>query len=157
MANDKLTPKQETYCQERFVNKLSQRQAYKKAYDTKNMADKTIDEKACLLESNDKVVARRDELNNTVLNKNLVTKEYVVSALMEVAERCLQKIPVLDSHGEPTGEWKFEAAGANKSLELLGKTIAMFTDKTESININTEIVLTPEERQKRIEELKAKL
>jgi len=157
MAGDKLTPKQETYCQERFVNKLSQRQAYKKAFDAKNMNDNTIDRRAFELEQNGKIKAREKELNDKVLNKNLVTKEYVIEALMEVAERCMQKVPVLDTQGEPTGEWKFEAAGANKSLELLGKTIALFTDKTESINLNADIQLTPEERQKRIEELKAKL
>lgn len=129
MANDKLTPKQETYCQERFVNKLSQRQAYKKAYDAENMNDNTIDRRAFELEQNGKVKAREKELNDAVLNKNLLTKEYVIERLMEVAERCMQRTEVLDNIGHPTGEWKFEAAGANRSLELLGKTMAMFTDK----------------------------
>ena len=46
MAGDKLTPKQEAYCQARFVEHLSQRNSYKKAFDTKNMNDNVIDARA---------------------------------------------------------------------------------------------------------------
>ena len=35
----------------------------------------------------------------------------------------------MDKEG-PTGEFKFEHSGANKSLELIGKHLAMFTDNT---------------------------
>ena len=63
--------------------------------------------------------------------------EYVISSLKEVAERCMTAVPVeaWDSDAKcmmPTGEWKFEHSGANKSLELLGKHLGLFTDKTET-------------------------
>jgi hypothetical protein len=36
---------------------------------------------------------------------------------------------VLDRKGVPTGEYKFDSAGANRSLELLGKELGMFGEK----------------------------
>ena len=57
--------------------------------------------------------------------------EMVLKDLMELKSRCMQQVPVLDKDGNETGEWKFEHTGATKSLELLGKHLAMFTDKIE--------------------------
>jgi phage terminase small subunit len=42
--------------------------------------------------------------------------------------------PVLDSKGEPTGEYKFNAMGANKALELIGKHLGLFKDVQEVKN-----------------------
>ena len=61
----------------------------------------------------------------------LVTADYVITSLKSVAERCMQAEEVFDSHGEPTGEYRFDSSGANKSLELLGKHLKLYTDKTE--------------------------
>jgi phage terminase small subunit len=69
----------------------------------------------------------RDEL----AERTLVTKEYVMQGLREVAERCMQKKPVLDRQGEFTGEWQFNPQGANKAYELMGKELGMFNDKVE--------------------------
>ncbi len=61
--------------------------------------------------------------------KTEITAEYVLASLKNVAERCQQIEPVLDKEGNPTGEYRFEHAGANKALELLGKNLKLFTDK----------------------------
>jgi phage terminase small subunit len=73
-----------------------------------------------------------------------VTVEGIVRNLAEVAERCLQKVPVMER--DPTdrrdlrqkrdletgeGVWEFDASGANRSLELLGKHLGMLTEKHE--------------------------
>lgn len=55
---------------------------------------------------------------------------------------------------------QFLLAKSNPAMAIfLGKNILDQTDKTETINtnLNTDIQLSPEERAKRIEELKAKL
>lgn len=58
--------------------------------------------------------------------KDAVSVNYVVTKLQEVAERCMQEMPILDEDGEETGEWQFKDAGANRALELLGKHVGAF-------------------------------
>lgn len=63
----------------------------------------------------------------------VVTRQWITQMLKENAERAMQAIPVLDREGNPTGEYRYDGAVANRALELLGKdsTIGMFIDKTE--------------------------
>jgi len=62
---------------------------------------------------------------------NGITADYVLTSLKNIAERCQQKEPIYSKDGQPTGEFKFDSSGANKSLELLGKYLKLFTDKVE--------------------------
>lgn len=58
-----LTPKQERYCQNLEVKRMSQRAAYMDAYpNAQKMKPKTIDEAACRLAAEDKILARRAEI-----------------------------------------------------------------------------------------------
>ena len=57
--------------------------------------------------------------------------DWVLTKLKEVAERCMQGEPVMVREGDKvveSGEWKFDSSGANKSLELIGRHLGMFTD-----------------------------
>jgi hypothetical protein len=45
----------------------------------------------------------------------------VLKQMVEVFERCMQHKPVLDKEGNPTGEYRFDAAGVNRALEQIGK------------------------------------
>lgn len=56
-----------------------------------------------------------------------LSRRYVIEGLMENYRRAMQAEPVLDNQGNPTGEYRYEAAAANKALELLGRALAMFT------------------------------
>ena len=58
--------------------------------------------------------------------------------LKEVVNRCMQKVPVLDRHGKPTGVWKFDGKNANQALHLMGKDRGMFVDKVEVVNPDKE-------------------
>lgn len=60
----------------------------------------------------------------------VATKSYVQMNLRVVAERCMQVEPVLDAKGQPTGDYKFDANGANTALKLLGQTIGMFKEES---------------------------
>jgi phage terminase small subunit len=70
-----------------------------------------------------------------------VTADYVLSSIIETMERCKQAAPVTYKNGEqvmvetPDGEvapaWAFNPVGVLKGAELLGKHLAMFTDKHE--------------------------
>jgi phage terminase small subunit len=81
--SDKLTVKQEKYVQGLFAG-LSQREAYKQAYPCRNMTDKTIDERACVLAKNSKIVTRLKILTDELKERNMVTVEKVLAELAKV-------------------------------------------------------------------------
>ena len=58
---ENLTPKQEKFVMA-LINGMSQRQAYKFAYDAENMKDATIDTKACRLFKSGKIQKKYDKL-----------------------------------------------------------------------------------------------
>lgn len=78
-----------------------------------------------------------------------ITADFVIGGLREVAQRCMQRVPVMVGRGDDrrqatvikedpaTGElreegvWEFDSSGANRSLELLGKHLGIFRDAPE--------------------------
>jgi phage terminase small subunit len=64
-------------------------------------------------------------------NRHRVTKEFVLTGLREIHERCMVAMPVLDRKGKPTGQYRFDSSGANRALELMGKHLGMFVEKVE--------------------------
>ena len=67
-----LTPKQEQYCKNRAIKKLSQRQAYINAFpNSQNWKVETVDTKACNLEADVKILARIKELQDEVKEEML--------------------------------------------------------------------------------------
>lgn len=67
-----------------------------------------------------------------------VTQDYVISNLVEIVERSMQRAPVTNRKGEQIKDskgrdvWCFDAKGANRALELLGKHLGVFTDKVQT-------------------------
>jgi len=45
----------------------------------------------------------------------------------------MQAAPVLDRDGKPTGEFRFDAAGANAALRNLAQHLGMLTDRHEQV------------------------
>jgi phage terminase small subunit len=80
---DKLTIKQERFAQGLFAG-LSQREAYKQAYNAERMKDKTIDEAAARLAADSKVAARIQQLTDELKERNMVTVERVLAELAKV-------------------------------------------------------------------------
>jgi hypothetical protein len=58
--------------------------------------------------------------------KVAINREYVTGSLLEIVERCMQAVPVLDGNGKEVGVWKFESASAIRALELLGTDQGQF-------------------------------
>jgi phage terminase small subunit len=81
---DKLTIKQEKYAQGLFKG-MTQREAYKDAYNCENMTDKTIDEAACRLADDSKVIARIAELTEGLTKRNVALVEKVLNQLSKIA------------------------------------------------------------------------
>lgn len=87
-----LTPKQEKFIQGIVSGKLSQREAYKQAYNTSNMKDETIDVKASKMFNMDKVRTRYEEILNEFKDKALYTREEAVNDLLWIKEQAKEDI-----------------------------------------------------------------
>lgn len=62
---------------------------------------------------------------NAILKTGL-TRGWIIERLMSVVERCMQSEPVRDKEGNETGEFTFNAPGANQALKMLGDTMGLF-------------------------------
>ena len=139
-------PKHEAFCQEYVRNRENGKQAYINAgYQTDGNSAEAA---ASRLLSDVKVKARINEIKGEIRASELVTTAEIINDLKEIKERCMQKEQVYEwdktaKEMVPTGEWQFKENGALKAIELLGKTIATFTEKSETkhtgdVNINFE-------------------
>lgn len=134
-AYEKLTAKQQRFVDEYMVD-MNGTQAYKRAgYQAKT--DKVASVSAVRLLANDRIQDAIQERRKAQAERTEISADYVLKSLKTVAERCMQGAPVMekiDDEWVESGEWKFDSSGANKSLELLGKHLKLFTDKVEQEN-----------------------
>lgn len=126
-----------THKQKRFVEEYIKLGNGEKAAIAAGFAKKGAGVASCRMLKDPKIREYYDELFAQVSQKTLVDAEYVINGLKEVAERCMQRKPVMvfnhiekkleqevDENGE--GVWEFDSSGANKALELLGKHAGAF-------------------------------
>ena len=130
-----MTPKQEKFVREYLID-LNATAAYRRAgYAAKGNAAEVS---AHHLLRNPKVAEKIQQAMDDRSKRTELTADYVLSGIREVAERCLQRAPVMVGRGQDRVQaiddegrdvWEFDAAGANKAFELLGKHLKLFTDK----------------------------
>lgn len=124
----KLTDRQEKFCNEYLVDLNATQAAIRAGYSKKTaqvIAAENLS-KPIIQEKLQKCIKKQQE-------RTQITADKVLADIEEVKERCMQKVPVLDEEGNPTGEWRFEATPALRALELLGKHLALFTDRQEHL------------------------
>lgn len=80
-----LTPKQEAFCN-KYLECGDATQAYRFAYDTQRMADRTCNNKAAILRKHKKVAARIAELQAEQKGKSDITKDRVIEELAAILE-----------------------------------------------------------------------
>ncbi|MGF1628548.1 MAG: terminase small subunit [Kiloniellaceae bacterium] len=122
-----LTPRQRAFCEE-FLIDLNASAAARRAGYSANGAGVT----GCQLLANPKIAARVAELQEERSARVQVDADYVLKRLHEVAERCLQHVtPALGRDGEQLKDqdgrplFRFDANGANRALELIGRHVAV--------------------------------
>lgn len=81
-----------------------------------------------------RIADNREEALKAISQKEALTREWVIDNLMKNAMICMGALIKPDNH---------EAPGANKALELLGKEIGMFVERTENLNSNYTIADKP--------------
>ena len=129
----KLTDKQSAFVREYLVDLNATQAAIRAGYSerTASRIGPQLLGKTWVREAIEKAQAKR-------ARRVEVTQDYVLSNLVEVVERTMQRAPVLDRKGEQVTDdegravWTFDAKGANKALELLGKHLGIFTDKVKA-------------------------
>lgn len=127
-----LTPKQAKFCEQFIVDLNATQAAIRAGYSSKSARFQ-----ASALLTNPNISSRIEELRKSQSKRTELTADYVLSGLQEVAERCLQRKPVMewdyenkclvqktDENGE--GIWEFDSSGANRAFELLGKHVGVF-------------------------------
>jgi len=110
-----LTAKQESACL-KYLECGDKSEAYRFAYNTSNMKDKTINEAACRLFADSKVTARMKELCAAVEKRTEITVDGILKQLIEDREFAKS----LDN-----------PSTAVRVTELLGKHLGMFVDRAE--------------------------
>ena len=114
---------------ERFAQALASGKSASEAYVVAGY--KGHRQNASRMMADDDIASRVRELTERAAEKAVLTKAWVIERLMTNAERALQERQVLDGEGKPTGEFEYEGQVANRALELLGKEIGMFVDRSE--------------------------
>ncbi|NTU49451.1 MAG: terminase small subunit [Desulfobulbaceae bacterium] len=135
-VKSELTPKQEQFCREYLIDLNGTKAAIRAGYTAK-----TADATASRLLRNVKVKEYVSVLQQKREQKTGVTAEYVLTTIQETIDRCRQAVPVFDRQGNqvftetPDGNivpaYKYDSMAVLKGAELLGKHLALFTDRHE--------------------------
>lgn len=126
LTDENLTPAQEAYCRARALG-MGKGESLAMA-GIKN-SNKTSSEWERIPAVRERIAELCEIATKNSIIKTGLDRGWVISRLMTITERCMQAEPVLTREGEPTGEYKFDSSGANKALELLGKTLKMWNEK----------------------------
>lgn len=121
----KLTPKQLAFCNEYLIDLNGTKAAIRAGY-----SEKTAKEIACEHLTKPHIAAHIQKNMDKRSEKTAITAEYVLETIKSTIARCSQAEPVL-INGEPSGEYKFDAANTLKGCELLGKHLKLFSDRIE--------------------------
>lgn len=127
-----LNPKQEKFIQN-IVNGMSQREAYKNAYNAK-YKDKAIDEKACVLFNSEKVQKRYKELMEQLEDKAIMSAKERMKWLTDVIKNKQQEDIYITSDDVRVkiGSRNADLNTKIKAIDTLNKMSGEYTTKIEA-------------------------
>lgn len=146
-----LTPKQARFIIEYLIDLNATQAAIRAGY-----AESGASVEGHRLLSNAKISKAIEEQMQYRAQRTLITADYILCSMKEVAERCLERQAVMYFDYEEkcmkqrtamtkdpdTGElkeeglWEFDSAGANKALENLARNQKLLTDRSEVGNLD---------------------
>ena len=139
MLTKNLTPKQQRFVEEYLIDLCATQAAVRAGYSQKSAKEQGYENL-----TKPHIAAAIAEAQQARADRTEISQTWVLERLVSVAERTMQAKPVLDKLGNPRGEFTFQAAGAVRALELIGKHLGMFSGKLstqqhkQSINDYTE-------------------
>jgi phage terminase small subunit len=139
-----LTGKQEKFVRN-LIQGMTQREAYKNAYDCENMSDESIDVAACRLFNDSKISLRYQELQERLTNATIMTAEERLEYLTDIIKGIQGETILQVVDGEET-EINVPTSLKNKlsAIDLMNKMQGEYTTKIEAevsaVNIKVELV-----------------
>lgn len=127
----RLTSKQEAFVRN-IVDGMSQREAYRHSYNTDRMSEKTIDENACRLFNNSKVLARYNEIQEKLTKETIMTAqerlEYLTGIVKETQK---EKISIVKKGEVITVEVPASLGNKLKALDQMNKMQGSYITRVE--------------------------
>lgn len=136
---NKLTPKQQRFVEEYLVDANATQAAVRAGY-----SERTARQMGAENLSKPVVAAAIEDAQKKRSGRVEVTQDYVLQALTEVVERCLQRAPVMVRKGreivqltdaEGRHVWSFDARGVIGAAALLAKHTGGFTERHEHTGV----------------------
>ena len=117
-----LTPKQEKFAQAVVLDEMNYTDAYRSVYDVSRMTDKTVNEKASRLASDDKVRARMQELRESLASPKIMSAqerlEWLSSVIQSEEESTRDKLSASDQMNKMQGEYLTKVEGNLNVVKL---------------------------------------
>lgn len=122
-----LTPKQEKFAQSVALENMNYSDAYRSAYNTDKMTDKTVNEKASLLKDEGKIKARIKELREAATTPKVITAQKRKEWLTEVVN-------------DPKVDIRVRLQASDQLNRMEGEYIQKVeAEVTNAVNINIEL------------------
>jgi len=136
---------------ERFAQELAKGKTASEAYVTAGYKESRAN--ASTLRQNQNILDRVSELlkehesihaqaTADAVKSVGLTKQWVIETLMDNVAKAMQAKAATNDEGQPIGEYQYQGNVANKALELLGKELGMFVDRSLTENVNTNYVVS---------------
>jgi phage terminase small subunit len=124
----KLTARQERFVQEYLATGNGSKAARNAGY-----SERTATVQGSRLLANVNIMEAVSKAQKARSERTEIDADYILTRLDEIIERCLQHKEVLDRRGNPTGQYIFDPSSANRALELLGKHLSLWIDRSEIV------------------------
>ena len=141
-------PKHERFAQELAKGKSAE-ESYALAGFSPNRGNASVlKHKQNILDRVSEILDEREAIHAQAtaeaIKATALTKAWVIETLMENVAKAMQAKAMTDDEGNTIGEFQYQGSVANKALELLGKEIGMFVDRSINENVNTNYVVSGE-------------
>lgn len=121
--SNKLTFKQEMFCQKYIECEGNASEAYRQSYDVTNCSERVIGNEGGLLLKHEGIAARVEELNDLRLKRHQVTADRVIAEMAKIAFLDPKKVFYPDGRLRPLDEMESDTAAAIAGIEIIEQEI----------------------------------